>query len=314
MRSLLWKRYPQSSQFPFYVSLMIGAFKATQTGTSGSVNHGGGRRRVISDRAQRALVRAVGRRNLCGEPTFVPLVMHDVGLTCGVSTANRALNRDVHITRRTPVRTFYNTPNTRSGRVRWAHRNTNTQWSGMSFYDESRFSLDGSDRPTPMLVDTRVGIQPYLHRPARGGSITLLLVLGPTGFVNVSIQYTNVNGSDVLEIMSASLGAGDSIMMDNAYIHYRSFRELPALGVTIVRQPTYSPDLQPVENVFGLIHQRVYAGNRQFASISELVDRMSQIIDTMITSGEDVRLYVRLVRSMPNRVQRLIDLSGWPVN
>ncbi len=226
---------------------------------------------MISDRAQRALVRAVGRRNLCGEPTFVPLVMHDVGLTCGVSTANRALNRDEHIYNSSDACSHilqYTYTNTRSGRVRWAHRNTNTQWSGMSFYDESRFSLDGSDRPTPMLVDTRVGIQPYLHRPARGGSITLLLVLGPTGFVNVSIQYTNVNGSDVLEIMSASLGAGDSIMMDNAYIHYRSFRELPALGVTIVRQPTYSPDLQPVENVFGLIHQRVYAGNRQFASIS----------------------------------------------
>jgi hypothetical protein len=76
---------------------MIGAFKATQTGTSGSVNHGGGRRRVISDRAQRALVRTVGRRALCGEPTFVFLVMHYVGLTCGVSTVNRALNRDVHI-------------------------------------------------------------------------------------------------------------------------------------------------------------------------------------------------------------------------
>jgi transposase len=198
--------------------------------------------------------------------------------------------------------------------------NTDTQWDGMSFYDESRFLLDGSDRPTPMLVDTRVGVQPYLHRPARGGSISLLLLLGPTGFVNVSIQYTNVIGSDVLDIMSASLGAGDSIIMDNAHIHYLSFRELPALEVTIVpvRQPTYSPDVQPVENVFGLIHQRVYAGNRQFASINELysitIDRISEIIDIMINNGEDARLYHRLVLSMPNRIQRLIDLSGWPVN
>jgi hypothetical protein len=102
-------------------------------------------------------------------------------------------------------------------------------------------------------------------------------------------------------------------MMDNARTHLLSVRELPTLGIQIVRQPPYSPYVQPVENVLSLIRRRVYEGNRQFYSLDALEARAQEVVNQLINSGADVHMYNNIIVSMPRRVSDLIASGGRPL-
>ena len=40
--------------------------------------------------------------------------------------------------------------------------------------------------------------------------------------------------------------------------------------INVMEWPPYSPDLNPIENVWGILARRVYANGRQFNSVNEL--------------------------------------------
>jgi hypothetical protein len=49
---------------------------------------------------------------------------------------------------------------------------------------------------------TRVAPNPFIRRTAGGGAVTLLVLFGPDGLTNVSIQRDSVVGPDVLQVLS----------------------------------------------------------------------------------------------------------------
>ena len=69
--------------------------------------------------------------------------------------------------------------------------------------------------------------------------------------------------------------------------------------------PSRSPDLNPIENLWGILSRRVYANNRQFGSIDDL----KQVISSEWHKIEP-EIMQKLVESMPHRVFALIQAKG----
>jgi transposase len=84
------------------------------------------------------------------------------------------------------------------------------------------------------------------------------------------IRYGYVNQDHVFAFLNGCLKDGDLLMMDNAGTDNRPFKELEEYGITIVRQPAYSPDVQPVESVFSILSRMVYRDNVWFHNKQDL--------------------------------------------
>jgi len=94
---------------------------------------------------------------------------------------------------------------------------------------------------------------------------------------------------------------------DNASIH--KSRETSAWfaseGINILPWPACSPDLNPMENLWGIIVRRLYAENRQFATVDDLKNAIEEA-----WNGTEFEVLEHLVESMKNRVFQVIQRSG----
>lgn len=94
---------------------------------------------------------------------------------------------------------------------------------------------------------------------------------------------------------------------DNASIH--KSRETAAWfaseGINVLPWPACSPDLNPMENLWGIIVRRLYTENRQFATVEEL---KNAILDAWFGIG--FAMLENLAKSMNNRIFSVINRSG----
>jgi len=69
--------------------------------------------------------------------------------------------------------------------------------------------------------------------------------------------------------------------------------------------PARSPDLNPIENVWGILVRKVYRNNRQFETVAELKTAIEAA--WMEVEPETIK---NLIFSMPNRIFQLISKHG----
>ncbi|KHJ88717.1 hypothetical protein OESDEN_11487 [Oesophagostomum dentatum] len=82
---------------------------------------------------------------------------------------------------------------------------------------------------------------------------------------------------------SASISGGTAnrslcFQQDNATIHVSNATKswLRRYDINTLDWPACSPDLNPIENLWGIILRRIYANNRQFNTVNELKDAISR--------------------------------------
>ena len=94
---------------------------------------------------------------------------------------------------------------------------------------------------------------------------------------------------------------------DNASIHASKSTKkwIAQQKVDLMDWPSRSPDLNPIENLWGILVRDVYADCRQFNSVDEL---KKAILDAW--SRISVEVLKKLVDSMKNRIFSTIQLSG----
>lgn len=84
-------------------------------------------------------------------------------------------------------------------------------------------------------------------------------------------------------IKTGRLSSGDFLIFDNAAVHTRNeetealFATLELHGIAARRLPTYSPELNPIEMVFGYIKNRLRSGNATHSTMS-FQDRLQEAI------------------------------------
>jgi len=203
-------------------------------------------------------------------------------------------------------------------RVVWAqaHLNWRAQWKKIIFSDEKKFRLDGPDGNTYYYHDTRK--QQLLHnkRHSGGGGIMVWGAIGWRGKSDLIICEGKMDSEYYQEVLELGLldcakrigGQNFIFMQDNAPIHKSAstMAWLDDHDVRLLDWPPRSPDMNPIENVWGKMSQIVYANGKQYATKEDL---LVAITAAWAEIGADYRH--TLYNSMPSRLEEVIDVGGF---
>jgi len=78
-------------------------------------------------------------------------------------------------------------------------------------------------------------------------------------------------------------------------------------GITLIEWPPWSPDLNPIENLWNVIKARVYA------RFPQSLEEMEQFIREE-HAAVDLNFISHICRSMPRRLQLLLDNNGHKIS
>ena len=269
-----------------------------------------GKCKVISKRDITKIKRSVAKNPL--NTSF--RVFQEAGIN-GVSKSSRwrLLQRiaTVKTAKRQPPLTIVHKVN----RVKWAMKYLKTDFSNVLFTDECRATLDGPDGFARGWVLNGLDVPAYLRRQQGGGGVMFWAgligteLIGPfrvpDGVKMNSEGYTSFLHRHFVPwylLLNQQSRERLIFMQDNAPSHAsrhtRNF--LGAMGLEgdiFMDWPPNSPDLNPIENYWGLFKAQLYSGGRQYANKDDLwrnivqtFKSMSPLLPGRLTSTMDTRL------------------------
>lgn len=126
---------------------------------------------------------------------------------------------------------------------------------------------------------------------------------------------TRMNSSNYVELLEVSLvehteelmGPEFIFQQDNASIHTSrvTMDFLRERNIPVMDWPACSPDLNPIENLWGWLVRRVYMNGQQFSSVEELRSAIRVALD------EIPKTYMEtLVLSMKTRLIQVLENKG----
>ncbi|CAM4841506.1 unnamed protein product [Rotaria magnacalcarata] len=119
--------------------------------------------------------------------------------------------------------------------------------------------------------------------------------------------YQEVLKKHLIDIGSCMGGSDWIFQQDNAPIHRAkvNLAWFKSKKINVLPWPSLSPDLNPIENLWGILARKVYAGGKQFRT-------KEQLKTTIIKSWEEITIEQlrALVESMPERIFEVIKLNG----
>jgi transposase len=138
------------------------------------------------------------------------------------------------------------------------------------FMDEARFGQQG----TTTRVWAPTGSRPTAVKQTRYEWVYLYAAVEPATGHSVALQAPHVNTATMsvfLRMVSEDLGPDDHavLIMDQAGWHKARALVVPD-NITILYLPPYSPELNPVENLWGYLRSH-YLSNRAFDDYDHLL-------------------------------------------
>lgn len=278
-----------------------------------------------------------GKKKRSGRPSkFAPTVkravLRELSKT-GVSSSNlvRQFNLDCHpsLVRKWAVQSkrfkydkYINKPVLKSNhiaaRLAFAEKYIKypDTWQHVIFSDEKKFNLDGPDGSRYYWHDLRLERKIMSRRVQGGGSIIVWAGMSRLqktelayikGRLNAA-SYQNLLHDHLLPFITLIEDKNVLFQQDNAPCHTASttlhwFQES---GIKLLEWPPSSPDLNPIENLWGILARKVYDQNKPpIANVRQLQDRL-QLCWAEIESS----VLVKLVDSMPDRLVDVLKNKG----
>lgn len=278
-----------------------------------------GRPKVTSLRQDRALVK-MSHDN--PRSTAVDLNAHMktfYNVQCSVSTTKRRLKAAGLFGRR-PAKKPLISPKNRKARIKFAkeHLNwTSEQWAKVLWSDESKFMMFGSDgiryvrRPAGKRFDPKYQLPTVKHG---GGNVLVWGCfsrdgIGPIHKIDGIMDqhmYLDICKNVMLPHAKDKMRRGWIYQQDNDPKHtaklVKEFFQKKKLRV--LDWPSQSPDLNPIENLWERIG-RTLTGFKP-ANKDALFEKISEIWNSI-----SLDVLIKLVDSMPNRCQAVIDAKGY---
>lgn len=108
---------------------------------------------------------------------------------------------------------------------------------------------------------------------------------------------------------------GAIFMHDNAPIHTaHTIRDwLQENKINVMDWPPYSPDLNPIENLWALLKAEIYRSYPELIGISNTKDSLDLLIRCAIATWDVLsdQILARLLETMVHRVNAVIKADGW---
>ena len=215
----------------------------------------------------------------------------------------------------------------KENRISWAHQYLKLDFSKVIFTDECRATLDGPDGWTRGWVQNGTNPQERLRRQQGGGGVMFwAAIIGDQLIGPVKVEDgVKINSAGYCTFLEANFlpwynnqpaAVKESLIFqqDNAPSH--ASREtkgwLADQGLSaekIMDWPPNSPDLNPIENLWAVLKQKVYRSGRQYNSKRDLWAAIEEAAASI-----DANLIKRLTSSMDRRLLEVIKKSGGHVN
>jgi transposase len=204
-----------------------------------------------------------------------------------------------------------------SARLSWAESKISwtKEWQRIIFSDEKKFNLDGPDGWQYYWHDLRKEPQSFSKRVQGGGSVMVWAAFGYKGKSELAFMTGRKNAAAYQRVLEEYLlpcgqpigGNSWQFQQDNAPIHTAGTTKQWLLqhNIRALQWPSRSPDLNPIENVWGSLARRVYDSGRQYDSIDALKAAI-KIAWQQIGMPE----LQNLVNSMPKRIVQLLKKNG----
>lgn len=191
---------------------------------------------------------------------------------------------------------------------------TGQDWTRVIFSDEKKFNLDGPDGYAYYWHDIRKDEKVFSSRVQGGGSVMIWGCIG-YNFGRLALVTTRMNAERYTEILESELlpfapeigGPTWQFQQDNASIHDAAFTRqwFVQQGVTVIPWPSCSPDLNPIENVWGLLARKVYVGHGPYRTVEELQAAIWNCWNQM-----DPLYFQKLIDGQRRRLIRVIEKQG----
>lgn len=219
-----------------------------------------------------------------------------------------------------PLRTPWLTDKHKRNRLEWAAKHvrfTDLQWRETIFSDEKKFNLDGPDGMSCYWHDIRLDKRIRMSRQMGGGSVMVWAAFSFYGRSTLVVLRGKQKAEDYCSVLDKYLHPlmgkhiknerGVLFQQDNAPIHTAFLTRdwLRFNFVRVMEWPARSPDLNPIENVWGAMVRDVYEGGKQYFSVSELQSAVVRAWNSISST-----LHQRLVSSMPKRCIETLQNNG----
>ena len=104
-------------------------------------------------------------------------------------------------------------------------------------------------------------------------------------------------------------------MHNNASVHTARIVKavLTRLSVYVIIWPPYSPDLNPIENLWALMKAEIYREHPELEHAPDTEETLERLIDAAKQAWHaiDQAVLDRLASTMPNRVAAVLEAEGW---
>ena len=108
---------------------------------------------------------------------------------------------------------------------------------------------------------------------------------------------------------------GDIFMHDGAPVHraHVVIEILQQLEITVMVWPPYSPDLNPIENLWAIMKQQIYKLYPELEHARDTEDTRERLIAAAKEAWQaiDEQVCIKLSETMPHRVKAVIEADGW---
>lgn len=140
-----------------------------------------------------------------------------------------------------------------------------------------------------------------------------------TGKLNLAFTSCKMNSSDYIQVLQNCLIPFRAkyrrkkfvFQQDNASIHTSSATKswFSTKKIEVLKWPARSPDLNPVENIWGILVRRIYDNRKQYDTIDELKAAILKAWENI-----EPNILKNLVASMPKRIFQVIERAGRPTD
>ena len=187
-------------------------------------------------------------------------------------------------------------------------------WDRVIFTDEKKFNLVGNDSHISAWSLRHQRYEVSVIQPSQAslmvwGAISSLgtLHLLCTDPSITAATYVDMLENDFFNAMDYDLPADMIWMHDNAPAHRAAHTKeyFERKGMEVLQWPARSPDLNPIENVWGILSQRVYAHGKTFNNTTYLWEAVSA--EWRQIKQETIK---NLYNSMPKRMVDALQANG----